>query len=109
MRYVPQLLQQRRQYRTRVTGASDYLKIFPKNIFGVLSQVKNIGVTANMSAVEKSKLQIFNRLNFFQFVTGILVPFAGLFYAEKFPVEGWVFVCLPALVSVLVLVLNNYH
>ena len=109
MRYVPQLLQQSRQYRTRFSGLADSLRIFPKNIFGVLAQVKNIGVSAGMSAVERSKLQIFNRLNFFQFVTGVLVPFVGLIYADKFPVEGWVFVCLPALVSVFVLVLNNYH
>src|SRR5258706_6831817 len=109
MRYVPQLLQQSRHYRTWVTGLGDSLRIFPKNIFSYLSYVKNIGVTADMSAVEKSKLRIFNHLNFFQFITGILVPFIGLIHVEKFPVEGWIIVCLPALVSVLVLVLNTYH
>ena len=127
MRYVPQLLQQSRQllqqsrqllqpgrqYRNRLIGLADSLKdslkIFPKNIFSFLAQVKNIGVTTDMNSVEKSKLGIFNHLNFFQFITGILVPIIGLLQAERFPVGGWIIVCLPALVSVLVLVLNHYQ
>ena len=109
MRYVPQLLQQSRQYRTRLTSLGDLLKIFSKNVFSFLYQVKSIGVTAEMSSVEKSKLGIFNHLNFFQFITGILVPIVGLIQTDNFPFVGWIVVCLPALVSVVVLVLNNYH
>ena len=74
-----------------------------------LSKVKNIGVTADMNSVEKSKLGIFNHLNFFQFITGIIVPVIGLIQADKFPIGGWIIVCLPALVSIFVLVLNSYH
>jgi two-component system, sensor histidine kinase and response regulator len=109
MRYVPQLLQQSRLYRTRIAGLADSLKFLQKNVFSFLMQVKNIGVTANMGAIEKSKLRIFNHLNFFQFVTGILVPLFGLVNADKFPVGGWIIVCMPALVSVFVLILNHYN
>src|SRR5258705_3866029 len=109
MRYVPQLLQQSRQYRSRLTGLADFVKIFPRNIFTVWAQVKSIGAPSSMTSVERSKLAIFNQLNFFQFITGVFVPSFGLLNAEKFPLSGWAVVCLPALVSVLVLVLNNYR
>ena len=109
MRYVLQLLHQSRQYRIRLTGLSDFLKLFPRNVFSFLNNIKGIGVTAEMSSVEKSKLGIFNHLNFFQFITGILVPVIGLVQADKFPITGWITICLPALVSVLVLVLNYYQ
>jgi signal transduction histidine kinase len=109
MRYVSQFLHHRRQLRIRLPRLIDSFKAVSKNIFGFLNGIKNIGVTAEMSSVEKSKLGIFNHLNFFQFITGILVPVIGLLHAERFPVSGWIIVCLPALVSVLVLVLNNYH
>jgi signal transduction histidine kinase len=109
MRYVSQLLHLRRQQKIRLNGLADFLKVLPKNLFGFLHKVKNIGVTSDMNAVEKSKLGIFNHLNFFQFITGILVPVIGLLQADKFPVGGWIIICLPALVSVLVLVLNSYH
>ena len=109
MRYVPQLLHPNGQLRIRLTGLAEFLKLFPKNVFSFLHNVKSMGVTADMTAVEKSKLGIFNHLNFFQFVTSILVPVLGLLQADKFPLSGWIIICLPALVSVLVLILNSYH
>ena len=113
MRYVSQLLQPNGQLRIRLTGLAESMRLSSRNVFNnvfdFLHTVKNLGVTADMSSVEKSKLGIFNHLNFFQFITGILVPVIGLLQADKFPVSGWIIICLPALVSVLVLVLNNYH
>ena len=109
MRYVLQLLQQGRQYRIRLNGLADLLKLSSRNVFNFLNKVKNLGITDDMSVVVKSKLAIFNQLNFFQFITGILVPFIGLFGAEKFPFTGWIIICLPALVSVLVLILNHHR
>lgn len=109
MRYVPQLLQVRLPIKTRFSGLAGLLKIFPKRVSVSLLKIKYIGVTAGMSPIEKSKLGIFNSLNFFQFITGILVPCIGLIGAQKFPASGWIIVCLPALVSVLVLILNYYH
>jgi len=106
MRYVSQFLHQRRQQKIKFAAFIDSIN---KNVFGFLTTIKNLGVTADMNAVEKSKLGIFNHLNFFQFITGMLVPIIGMMRADRFPVAGWIIVCLPALVSVLVLVLNNYR
>lgn len=106
MRYVSQFLHLQRQQKIKFAAIFDSIN---KNVFGFLTTIKNIGITADMSSVEKSKLGIFNQLNFFQFVTGILVPVLGLLRADKFPLGGWIIVCLPALVSILVLVLNHYR
>ena len=106
MRYVTQLINPDRQYKFRLTGLGDYVKALPKNLFKLLEKVKNLGVVPGMNAVEKSKLGIFNYLNFFQFITGILVPLIGLLHADKFPLSAWIVACLPALVSIVVLVLN---
>ena len=109
MRYATQLSHLRRQQRIKLSGLTDFLKVLPKNIFNLLHQVKNIGVTANISAGEKSKLSVFNSLNFFQVITGLMVPVIGFFHADKFPLIGWLVACLPALVSISVLVLNSKY
>lgn len=109
MRYVSQFLNLRRQQKERLIGLLDAIRVSDKSVWGYLSSIKNLGVTNEMTAVEKSKLSIFNQLNFFQFITGILVPVIGMLHASRFPVGGWIIVCLPALVSILVLVLNYYH
>jgi signal transduction histidine kinase len=59
-----------------------------------------------MDDYEKRKLSIFNQLNFFQLLTGIAIPVAGLVRTHQFPVMAWVVACIPAFVSILVLVLN---
>lgn len=109
MGYSTQLFQLRRPPKIRFTDLVDFLKQIPKRLLFVLQKIKCIGITSDMTAQERSKLGIFNHLNFFQFITGIIVPVAGLFNAHKFPVFGWLIVCLPALVSVAVLVMNAYH
>ncbi|HEY6062026.1 MAG TPA: HAMP domain-containing sensor histidine kinase, partial [Chitinophagaceae bacterium] len=62
-----------------------------------------------ISKYDKSKLGIFNLLNFFQFVTGMMIPIVGLFHADKIPFTGWLMASLPALVSLVVLLLNSYR
>jgi len=109
MRYASPLSQLRRYPKIKVGAFIDSFKAAHKNVFGFLGNIKSIGITPGMSAVEKSKLGIFNLLNFFQFITGILVPVIGLLKAGSFPVFGWIIVCLPALVSIVVLILNNYR
>lgn len=106
---MPQLLQLRHQQKIRHYGLVDFLKLLPENLLAFLHKVNCIGVTVDMNAQEKSKLGIFNQLNFFQFITGIVMPVIGLADAQKFPVSGWLIVCLPALVSIIVLILNAYH
>jgi len=69
-------------------------------------KIKGLGFTENMDDYEKRKLGIFNQLNFFQLLTGVVIPVAGLIRNHQFPMMAWVVACLPAIVSILVLVLN---
>ncbi len=80
------------------TAASASLRLFRR--------IKGIGFTANMDEYEKGKLGIFNQLNFLQLLTGIVIPVAGQIRNHQFPPMAWVVACLPAVVSILVLVLN---
>jgi two-component system sensor histidine kinase/response regulator len=74
-----------------------------------LEKIKDIGLTEAMEDYEKRKLRIFNQLNFFQLLTGILVPVLGLVQNHKLPALIWLVASFPALVSVLVLWLNARH
>ena len=60
-----------------------------------------------MDDFEKRKLGIFNQLNFFQLLTGIAIPIAGLSRNHHLPMMAWIMACIPAVVSLLVLVLNS--
>jgi len=72
-----------------------------------LERIKTIGITDAMDDYEKRKLGIFNQLNFFQLVTGIVIPVAGAVSNRRFPLIAWIVASLPALISVTVLVLNT--
>ena len=74
-----------------------------------LERIKGIGFTVAIDDYEKRKLGIFNQLNFFQLLTGIVIPVAGLMRNRQFPAIAWVVASMPAFVSVLVLVLNARH
>ncbi|NOT49841.1 MAG: hypothetical protein HOP10_01015 [Chitinophagaceae bacterium] len=106
MEYAPSLLEPRRVSRSWHSALTTSLKLLPQNLLGFIEKVRTIGVTAVMSNYDKSKLCIFNLLNFFQFVTGMIVPVIGLLYANKIPYGGWLMATLPALVSLFVLLLN---
>src|SRR6185437_11325487 len=71
-----------------------------------LQRIKTIGFTADMDDYEKRKLGIFNQLNFFQLVTGVVIPVAGAIGNKHFPLMAWIVACLPSLISILVLGLN---
>lgn len=72
-------------------------------------RIKELGFTANMDDYEKRKLGIFNQLNFFQLLTGIVIPFAGMMRNHQFPLMAWIVACIPAVVSILVLILNTHR
>lgn len=72
-------------------------------------RIKRLGFTINMDEYEKRKLGIFNQLNFFQLLTGIVIPVAGLMRSHQLPPMAWTVACIPAVVSVLVLLLNARH
>jgi len=71
-----------------------------------LERIKALGITRTMGDYEKRKLGIFNQLNFFQLITGVIIPIAGAISNRRFPLIAWIVASLPALISILVLVLN---
>ncbi|HTQ64992.1 MAG TPA: HAMP domain-containing sensor histidine kinase [Puia sp.] len=114
---------------SRMPGPLDFFKrksssLFPKfksaNIFGgmgllgqksqdFLEDIKSIGITKTMDDLDRRKLSIFNQLNFFQLVTGLIIPVSFLFNNDNFVVSSFLIACLPAMVSFLVLCLNLYY
>lgn len=72
----------------------------------LFQKVKQLGFTASLDDYEKRKLGIFNQLNFLQLLTGVIIPVAGLIRNHQFPAMAWTIACMPALVSVVVLILN---
>ena len=72
----------------------------------MLQSVKAIGVVEPMDDFEKRKLLVFNQLNFFQLLVGILIPFIGLFHHDKLPASAWLLSCLPSSISIAALLLN---
>jgi signal transduction histidine kinase len=63
-----------------------------------------------MDEYEKRKLSIFNVLNVLGFLIGIILPIIGLSISDiKLPTAAWVVTFSPAMVSMLVLVLNYYR
>src|SRR5450432_2664515 len=73
-----------------------------------LEEIKSLGFTRTMDELERGKLSVFNQLNFFQFITGIIVPTICFFGNGKFPMTAFFIASLPALVSLVVLYLNFY-
>lgn len=71
-----------------------------------LQHVRNIGHVEKMNYYERRKLGIFNQLNFFQLLSGILVPFLGLMHNDELPVSAWILACLPSTISISALIFN---
>ena len=108
MSYILQVLQPRREYfRVGYLRLAEFLKLVANNLLSVLHRIKRIGVTDEMNEYEKSRLGIFNYLNFFQLISGVIVPVFGIFQSGKIPVTGWLIACMPPLLSVFVLLLNK--
>ena len=81
-----------------------------KNPFFFLQRIKSIGCLPNMDDFEKRKLGIFNLLNVLGFLIGIFLPIVGLTVAGiQLSLFAWLVTFSPAMVSMLVLVLNHYH
>lgn len=108
MSYILQVLQPRREYfKVGYLRLTEFLKLVANNLLSVLHRIKRIGVTDEMNEYEKSRLGIFNYLNFFQLISGIIVPVFGIFQSGKIPVSGWLIACMPPLLSIFVLLLNK--
>ena len=89
----------------------DYLKMLEPLLHypaQLLRKIKIVGFAAEMGDYEKRKLGVFNQLNFFQLLTGILIPLMGLLHQDKVPLGAWIVACLPACTSGAVLFLNHF-
>ncbi len=60
------------------------MELISQKTLEFLEEIKSIGFTKTMDDYERRKLSIFNQLNFFQLITGIIVPITCLFGKEKF-------------------------
>ena len=108
MSYILQVLQPRREYlRVGYLRLTEFLKLVANNLLSVLHRIKRIGATDEMNEYEKSRLGIFNYLNFFQLISGVIVPVFVIFQSGKIPASGWLIACMPPLLSFFVLLLNK--
>ncbi|HUR66310.1 MAG TPA: HAMP domain-containing sensor histidine kinase [Chitinophagaceae bacterium] len=78
-----------------------------EKMFNTFYFIRSLGVQDTMEEYEQRKLRIFNQLNFFQLITGILVPLSGIFNSKHLPTGLYFITCLPCLVSVAALYLNK--
>jgi two-component system, sensor histidine kinase and response regulator len=70
-------------------------------------QVMSFGFSEELDDYEKRKLGIFNLLNFFQLITGVVIPALGAFFVTGLPAGAWIIAAVPAVVSVTVLFMNS--
>ena len=87
----------------------DRIEAFSQKSQHLLEEIKSLGFTRTMDDLDRGKLRVFNQLNFFQFVTGIIVPLICFFGNYKFPIASFFVASLPAWVSLVVLYLNFYY
>jgi len=69
--------------------------------------IKSIGVTPHMEEYDKRKMSIFNQLNFYGIVTGIVVPIIAVLFNDHLPPLAWFIAGSPLAISVIVLWLNH--
>src|SRR5438270_5118546 len=80
------------------------------NALVIPKRIRSIGYLGTMDDYEKRKLGIFNLLNVIGFIIGVSLPFIGIFIAHiDLPLLAWMVTFLPAMINLLVLVLNHYH
>ena len=84
------------------------METFSQKSHHFLEEIKSLGFTRTMDELERGKLSVFNQLNFFQFLTGIVVPLICFFGNNKFPLAAFFIASLPAWVNLVVLYLNFY-
>jgi len=73
------------------------------------TRIKHIGISPAMDDYEKRRLGIFNLLNFFGCITGLVIPLAGFFNKGYLPPLAWMVAFSPFVISGVVLVSNYYR
>jgi len=79
-----------------------------QNLINLLSYIKSLGYSDALDQYELLKLGIFNQLNFFQLLAGILVLCTCIFY-HQFPGWACVIAGMPACINIVVLYLNKRY
>ncbi|MGZ3975719.1 MAG: sensor histidine kinase [Flavisolibacter sp.] len=92
--------------RVRSIEVTDWLDSSRKVYTEFLQQIRSIGAAEQMTHHERRKLGIFNQLNFFQLLTGILIPILGCFHNDDIPFRAWLLACMPSLISISALTFN---
>ena len=69
--------------------------------------IKSIGITPSMEEYEIRKMSIFNKLNFFGIVMGIVVPFISMIALKHLPPLAWYAAGSPVAIGIIVLWLNH--
>ncbi len=95
-------------YQLKNWSIHNRVEAFSQKSHHFLEEIKSLGFTRTMDELERGKLSVFNQLNFFQFITGIVVPMICFFGNYKFPIGAFFVASLPAWVSLVVLYLNFY-
>lgn len=95
--------------KIRSVAPKGFLQPVKNHSVQFLQLIKNIGIAEKMDYYEKSKLAIFNQLNFFQLIVGILVPVIGILHKDHLPLSAWMLACLPSTLSVVVLCMNYFR
>jgi two-component system sensor histidine kinase/response regulator len=95
-------------FHLRNRSIHERMEAFTQKSQHFLEEIKSLGFTRTMDELERGKLRVFNQLNFFQFITGIVVPLICFFGNNKFPMAAFFVASLPAWVNLVVLYLNFY-
>lgn len=91
------------QHKLLVPKLKRSILLLKDKFFLLLNRIKSLGIHEAMEEYDQRKLSIFNQLNFFQLIAGILAPLSGLFNSKLLPTGLYFIACLPAFVSLLVL------
>lgn len=102
-----QRLQLRQLRKIKSPDLLGQLQSFRQKVLRFIHQIKAIGVTGALEDYEKRKLEIFNLLNLFQLITGILIPLTGLLTIPAIPAGAWIVAAFPAIVSFVAILLNS--
>lgn len=80
-----------------------------KAFFRLHFGIRNFGYSPALNGHEKRKLGIFNLMNFFGLIVGILVPITGWRKGYFMPAFGWGICAVPTFVSIIALFFNYLH
>jgi two-component system sensor histidine kinase/response regulator len=95
--------------RYRSSAASETFDALKVRFGQLFLHVKFLGYSHTMDDYEQRKLRIFNQINFFQLLAGLLVPLLGMALHSRIQPAVWAITCSPAAVSFVVLVLNYFR